>query len=558
MNNRCFLYALSLVLLFASMAQAAEKNQPEYAPGQIIVKMKSQVFAKKTASVSSIFDIIDKYKGKIVTKQQVSSARIDRMTAGTQEELCLLEFSADNDLQKIRDEISKADSVVYAEPNYYVYLDSMSIYKCAEEVPVTLGGQKITASGNTQNEVIVAVLDTGVDYTHNDLKSNVWINKNEIPNNSIDDDVNGYVDDYNGYDFYNYTRSGGDHNPLDEYGHGTHVSGIVLRTADNAIAITGTPSNVRIMPVKFLDSQGRGMQYDAAAAIYYAVNNGAKLINCSWGYFSTTKTLYEAVKYAYEKGVFVVTSSGNNNWDTEQFPAAFSEVIAVGAVDNNSRRAYFSNYGPYLDIAAPGVDIYSAFPGNSYARMTGTSQAAPYVCGIISTLLGNNPQVDRDSLLTLIYQNATDIVDPENNGSRLSGWDKYTGYGKINGVNAYYALLGNDKIYDNNNSPINNAAPLFFEKVLNYPNPASSMTEFGFYLGGKPADVTIKIYDMYGKEIKTMFSVCSQLDTYYKKNWGLTDENGDEVANGTYIYIITAVALDGTKATKKQKLSVLR
>ena len=216
--------------------------------------------------------------------------------------------------------------------------------------------------------VIVAVVDEGVNIAHPDLKNNIWVNSDEIPNNGIDDDKNGYVDDIRGYDFANgdetvYDVSDGDR-------HGTHVAGIIGAQGNNGIGGAGVNWNVTIMPVKFL-GPGGGDDFDGAEAITYAVDNGAKVINCSWGGEGESPVLEEAIAYAAKKGVLIAAAAGNwsMNVDSYKFWPASSEstnVISVAATDDKDKLAEFSNYGANtVDIAAPGVDVTSTLPAES-------------------------------------------------------------------------------------------------------------------------------------------------------------------------------------------------
>ncbi len=216
-------------------------------------------------------------------------------------------------------------------------------------------------------DVIVAVVDEGVNWAHADLKNNMWINTAEIPNNGIDDDHDGYVDDVRGWDFVNgdntvYDATDGDR-------HGTHVAGIIGAEGNNGIGISGVSQHVRIMPLKFLGPDG-GSDFDGAAAIVYAVDHGATVINCSWGGSSGSGPLAQAVAYAASKGVVLVCAAGNSGTNTdapgaEFFPASFdaTNVISVAATDRTGALADFSNFGSgSVDIAAPGADVTSTMP----------------------------------------------------------------------------------------------------------------------------------------------------------------------------------------------------
>jgi subtilisin family serine protease len=215
--------------------------------------------------------------------------------------------------------------------------------------------------------VIIAVIDTGVAYNHPDLNENIWVNTNEIAGNGIDDDGNGYIDDIYGWDFIDNNGY-----PEDYEGHGTHVAGTIAAKGNNNIGIAGVMWSAKIMSIRVLGVSGFVNVADAADAITYAADNGARIINASWGGYDYTLTLYNAISYAASKNVLFVAAAGNerNNNDTDPFyPASYNlpNIISVAATDYNDRLASFSNYGANsVDLAAPGVNIYSSIPVLTY------------------------------------------------------------------------------------------------------------------------------------------------------------------------------------------------
>ncbi len=246
------------------------------------------------------------------------------------------------------------------------------------------------------NHVVVAVIDTGVDYTHEDLRSNMWTNTREIPGNGFDDDGNGYVDDVYGYDFFN-----NDSDPQDDYGHGTHVAGIIAATGNNGVGITGVSWSAKIMAVKFIGASGYGFISDAVRAIRYATTMGAKLMNNSWGGGDYSPALYDAISEANSASVLFVTSAGNEGINTDfniRFPSGYDvpNVVSVAATDHRDNKASWSNYGATsVELGAPGVNILSTTPRGGcalcdptgYGYMSGTSMAAPQVAGVAALML---------------------------------------------------------------------------------------------------------------------------------------------------------------------------
>ena len=259
--------------------------------------------------------------------------------------------------------------------------------------------------GSNIGEVVVAVIDTGVDTSHPDLQGKMWMNTHEIAGNAKDDDNNGYVDDINGWNFVNNTPNvfvG-----VEEDGHATHVSGTIA-AADNTIGVIGIAPNVKIMSLKFLGANG-GTTADAIEAIYYAKNNGADLSNNSWGGGAYDEALRTAIN-GFEKPFIVAAGNSKRNIDrVASYPASYdcANIISVAAVDNRGALASFSNYGlTRVDVGAPGVDIASTYPGSSYVYMSGTSMAAPHVTGVTALVMGANTSLGTAAVKDIIMKSA--------------------------------------------------------------------------------------------------------------------------------------------------------
>ena len=258
---------------------------------------------------------------------------------------------------------------------------------------------------------IVAVIDTGVDYNHQDLAANMWRNLAETAGDGIDNDNNGYVDDIYGYDFAN-----NDADPMDDNGHGTHVSGTIGAVGNNGIGTTGVNWNTRIMALKFLDSTGSGSTAGAISALNYAVRMGANISNNSWGGGGASSLLSQAINNARSAGHIFVAAAGNsglNNDSTANYPSnyTFDNVVAVAATDNKDALASFSNYGATtVDIAAPGVGILSTLPGNTYGTYSGTSMATPHVSGALSLIWDQNPTFTYSQVIAKLYSSVDKIA----------------------------------------------------------------------------------------------------------------------------------------------------
>lgn len=297
--------------------------------------------------------------------------------------------------------------VEIAEPNYLVYEDAIPNDPRFGELwglhnTGQLGGTPdadidapeawdLTQGSNT---VLVAVVDTGVEYTHQDLAGNIWSNPAEANGiTGFDDDGNGYVDDLRGWDFVN-----DDNDPMDDRDHGTHVSGTIGARANNGKGVAGVSWNVKIMPLKFLNSSGTGTTANAIRAILYAAsfrdgggNTIARVHNYSWGGGAFSLFLEDAIR---SSGAVVCASAGNSGSDSIQYPAGYSaaNLISVAATDRKDAKASFSSYGSdWVDLGAPGVDILSTILRSKYGLKSGTSMAAPHVAGVAALILALYP-----------------------------------------------------------------------------------------------------------------------------------------------------------------------
>lgn len=295
------------------------------------------------------------------------------------------------------------DSIVYAlnTPNDPLFSQQSGI----ERLQVPLVWDLTTGSKN----VVIAVSDTGVSLTHEDLNGNIWYNMKEVPGNGVDDDNNGFIDDTNGWNFH-----ANNNNPNDEQGHGSHVSGILGAEGDNGMGIAGINWNVSIMPVQFLGPDGSGSTSAGISTIIYAADNGARVLNASWGGPSASQALQDAIDYATSKGMLVVVAASNSSEDNDEdpaYPAAYPNagMVTVASSQSNGSLSSFSNYGHIsTDLAAPGSSILSSTPGNRYQRFNGTSMASPMVAGVAGLILSLYPDTDVIKLRNALF-NGVDL-----------------------------------------------------------------------------------------------------------------------------------------------------
>ena len=309
--------------------------------------------------------------------------------------------------------------IEYIEPNYIISIESTKASEAPKDAMFSkqwglvntgknggifssgLAGEDINATraweitkGATGDKMIkIAVIDTGVDYNHPDLKEQMDVNLAELNGKpGVDDDGNGYIDDVYGYDFANK-----DGNPADGHGHGTHCAG-VIGAAHNGIGVAGVMANVKIVAIKFLSDSGSGETIDAIASIDYAIKRGVNVMSNSWGGGEKEQSLLDAITAAEKAGITFVAAAGNesnNNDSSSTYPANYevSNVISVGSYTNAGAKSSFSNYGlTTVHVTAPGSAILSTYKGK-YSNLSGTSMAAPHISGIVGLLLSQEPNL---------------------------------------------------------------------------------------------------------------------------------------------------------------------
>ncbi|MDP2921706.1 MAG: S8 family serine peptidase, partial [Candidatus Omnitrophota bacterium] len=405
------------------------------------------------------------------------------------------------DVFKAAQEFRNDPGVAYAEPNYICriamapndpYYSSTGSWGQGYD---DLWGLKKIQCGNawdaSQGEgVVVAVIDTGVDYNHEDISQNIWVNTDEVPNNGIDDDGNGYIDDVRGWDFagsdyHNLTQ---DNDPMDGNGHGTHAAGIIAATSNNK-GIIGVAPKAKIMALKGLDdTHGEGSASGLANCLYYAADNGARIINTSWGISGVSQFITDVVNYIYDNmGCVIVASAGNSNQDINNLtPARIPVVITVSATSTDDGSPTFSNWGTGVDVASPGVEILSLrangtdmysgtegyvpgsrIVGSKYYRANGTSMSAPHVSGLAALLLAYNPGLTNQEVNNVIKNSADDANAP--------GTDIYTGSGRINAEKAMQ-LCSEPNLGDSEISAVVKGDPLVIKTKSQFAGAISSLT----------------------------------------------------------------------------------
>jgi subtilisin family serine protease len=429
MKRQLFFKVLRVLLLVALLLPGAGESRAreglgtqaagDFAPGEVLVKFRPGVTPVTVdggveTGIASLDALARQYG---VTAAEPLFADVGYSTQGL-ERIYKLSLPETADVLAVAAAFGADAYVEYAEPNYiyhFLFLpdDPLFSYQWGLHNTRQTGGKEdadIDApeawdiiTGTT--DVMIAVIDTGVDYTHEDLDDG-------RVRTDIDKD---YVND--------------DDDAMDDHGHGTHVAGTIAAETNNGIGVAGVMWVAEILPIKVLNEWGSGYSSDVAEGIRYAADQGADVINMSLGSRSCSQTIADAVNYAYfDKGVVIVAAAGNNG-SSISYPAKFDPVIAVGATDHNDHRAYFSNYGDELDVVAPGVTIFSTVPNDGYDAFSGTSMASPHVAGVAGLLLAQRPHLSNGQVREILRQSADDLGQ--------GGFDPYYGYGR---VNAYQAL----------------------------------------------------------------------------------------------------------------------
>ncbi|MBN1602366.1 MAG: S8 family serine peptidase [Chitinispirillaceae bacterium] len=326
-----------------------------------------------------------------------------------------------NAVLKAIQKLSRDPNVEYAEPDYIVKAINTpndmyfsQLYgmnnqgqtggKADADIDAVEAWDSFTGS---PDEILVGVIDTGIDYLHPDLTDNIWKNPGEVPDNGIDDDGNGYIDDYYGWDF-----AYDDKDPSDGYGHGTHCSGTIAGKGNNGIGVTGVMWDAKVMAIKFLDDSGSGAISDAIDAVNYATIMNVNVTNNSWGGGGYSQALEEAIAAS---GIFIAAAGNGYQSDNDMYPyypASYTldNVIAVAATDHNDHLADFSNYGlNSVDLGAPGQEILSTVPNNGYELYSGTSMATPHVTGAVALLWSNNPSLGSIEVKNAVLQSVDKI-----------------------------------------------------------------------------------------------------------------------------------------------------
>lgn len=393
-----------IILVMSSMLLGASVMAQDYVPGQILVKFKSspdsggQQFSSKAVALSidhvKSWDVLNVHQFQLKPGQMESMEdMIQILKSDPNVEYAEPDYILVKQSHGVEGPVLSYDDVMQSRSDAFQKAGAFSTTYNQSSADVDIEPMWTQLSSSPSFMPVVAVIDTGVDYTHEVFTgaNAIWVNTDEIPSNGIDDDGNGFIDDVRGWNFVSNNND-----PMDDENHGTHVAGITFGATQDIFASSLDSARLLIMPLKFLDNNGSGATSDAIEAIYYAINNGATVINASWGGGSYSDALLDAIIAAYNANVTFIAAAGNaanNNDSSPTYPSNYvvPNVISIAATSDADYVASFSNFGASsVFISSPGVSILSTLPSDSYGYASGTSMAAPLAAGFAALMQSEN------------------------------------------------------------------------------------------------------------------------------------------------------------------------
>jgi subtilisin family serine protease len=426
---------------FNSGESIIEKDGVRYLSNTIIVKIKYVPSSDATGNVtlsSSLNSFLSSFNVKDV--KALFPAKLKENAPLSR--IIEVHYEADIDPLFISSKLRNSFEVEWAEPRFvyepdYVPNDpSYASQYALSKINAALAWD--ITKGDTN--VVIGIIDTGVDWDHPDLSANIWINRNEIPDNGIDDDNNGFIDDVRGWDFGGLNGTP-DNDPMeDQPDHGTHVAGISSAVTDNGIGVASIGFKSKLMPVKTTRNDQRGSNGPyiiyGYEGIVYAADNGAKVINCSWGGSGFSMLGQETIDYALSQGSLVVAASGNSNSSGSHYPSSYKGVLSVASTTSTDTKSSFSNFGYDIDVSAPGSSIYNTWQNDTYATLSGTSMASPLTAGLAALVFAHFPSYNAAQVGEQIRVNCDNIDALNPSFQYLLGAGRTNAFKTLNNANS--------------------------------------------------------------------------------------------------------------------------
>ena len=525
---------------------------PDITPGELLIRLTPEAFSDlhRLKSKSPIEALYVKHNVDSIKSVFPFSTGLDKHAANLQRTY-LVRFSLTADLSALKAAFEESELIEAAAFNYLRPTLADKIVPNDPKFPEQwslplIKIQQVWAFEKGNRDVVIAIIDSGIDYRHDDLVSKIWVNPNEIPDNGLDDDENGYIDDVHGWDFTdapNLQAEGdfteGDNEPIDGSGHGTHVAGIAGAMPNNGVGIAGVAWNCPLMAVRAglsIGGSARLQDDDSAAAIVYAADNGASIINMSWGNAQRSFVIQDAIDYAYARGIVLIGAAGNSGEAESIFPAGYRKVISVASTNQHQQRFYRSNFGASVDIYAPGNAILSTQIDNDYRILTGTSMAAPHVAGIAALMRSKRPTLTHEEVRQILINSADVVLQKDSDEPD----PKLVGAGT---VNAERALLASGVLQSRIHAPETNSGAM------------NSITFMGTATGYKFESWQL----FYGSStVPTTFVPFTELVSTQKVAEKLAEWDTATVPEGVYTVRLVVTGRDGNQTHDQVVLTVDR
>lgn len=466
----------------------SEKNGEAVVPGSLIIKFREDspaylrwLYAQRKGSIGELIPFIGIHSSSplicdaniiALTKrfQSLNPAKISSNPVDKLRRMAVVSFSSTLDVFLLARKLSKMPGIEYAEPlprRYCTSIPNDSLFSQQYHLTNIHANEAWDVLPASTNPILLAIVDTGVDYDHVDLRENMFINPGEVgkdnqgrdkQTNDVDDDKNGFIDDWHGWDFAGMgDGKTPDNDPYPGNAHGTHVAGLAGAIVNNKIGVAGVCNHIRLLPVKiggdptFLTGVIRS--YDGVA---YAAAMGASVINCSWGGPMNSQAEQEVINTAIASGSVVVAAFGNDGAEAAFYPAAYQGVLSVAAVGSDDRRSIFSNYHATVKISAPGTYILSTFPYDDYATDDGTSMSSPIVAGTVAMVRLMYPELTPEQAIARVIATADNIEAKNTNRpwSGKMGWGRVNTLRAVSDANVRYLAITKHNIVDDDGDGI--------------------------------------------------------------------------------------------------------